>query len=148
MAFLEASMKVYLQSDLGLTFLLYFKCHTVDSSPDGWFCPFFFLSTLLYVFQQIDMSESLAVPWFRTWLLQVTISHTVLSCDKWVLMKFLSFHTVLLQIILFLMQATLMKRPLINYWNHKRLRISILSALFSNRKINANCIHLTGFLSG
>lgn len=31
------------------------------------------------------------------------------SCDKWVRMKFLSFHTVLLHIILFLMRATLMK---------------------------------------
>jgi len=43
MAFLETSKKMYyLESDLGLAFLLYFKCHTVGNSPDRYFSQLLF----------------------------------------------------------------------------------------------------------
>lgn len=146
MAFLEVSIEVhYLQSDLQLTFPLYFKCHTVDNSPDRWFCPGFFN---ISIFNKLICLCLCLCPYLGHGCFRSPSPTLFLSCDKSVLMKFLSFHTVLLHIILFLMQATLMKGPFISYWNQKRLRISILSALFRNREINANCTHLTGLLNG
>lgn len=108
----------YLQSDLGLAFLLYFKCHTVGNSPDRHFSLLLFKYLGKCFFKKCTCL-CLAMHWFRTLLIQVTISYIV----------FLWFYTVLWHIILFLMPAYTDERGLSSVTEVTNIWKFILSVL-------------------